>query len=344
MKRTSLIVILIFFFAFMAFSVKIEDFVKNIFEQYPDAVAVELTWQSAYDNYNATLLKADSKLTIMEADLARLQAYKAYMQERWRVIKEVFNILLELEEISIKKAIAEIEYKMYSEDLANKEKAVAYGGVSERDVEIARINTDNSKGKLDYYKSIQYQKEEYIRDTLFVSELPELSLNTEDIQPLTVEEMNTIKEDNIDRKIESYKKQIEETKYKLAQSGMTTSYLADVNKRSAKIHELKEESYANASLYNINLAYEDVKYSSLKYDSALRLKEIYLQQLSKLQEAQREGYITSYDYYQGVLDIYEYDKLAWQEKYNLFENICLYLQAKGADPIETLPEFIQQKE
>jgi hypothetical protein len=291
----------------MAFSVKMEDFVKNIFEQYPDAVAVELTWQSAYDNYNATLLKADSKLTIMEADLARLQAYKTYMQDRWRVIKEVLNILRELEEI-------------------------------------ARINTDNSKGNLDYYKSIQSQKEEYITDTLFVSELPELTLNTEGIQPLTIEEMSAIKEDNIDRKIESYKKQIEETKYKLAQSGMTTSYLADVNKRSAKIHELKEESYANASLYNINLAYEEVKYSALKYDSALALKEIYLQQLSKLQEAQREGYITSYDYYQGVLDIYEYDKLAWQEKYNLFENICLYLQAKGADPIETLPKFIQEKE
>jgi len=344
MKRKGLFLTLLLLFTLMAFSVKMEDFVKNIFEQYPDAVAVELTWQSAYDNYNATLLKADSKLTIMEADLARLQAYKTYMQDRWRVIKEVLNILLELEEISIKKAIAEIEYKMYSEDLANKEKAVAYGGVSERDVEIARINTDNSKGNLDYYKSIQSQKEEYITDTLFVSELPELTLNTEGIQPLTIEEMNAIKEDNIDRKIESYKKQIEETKYKLAQSGMTTSYLADVNKRSAKIHELKEESYANASLYNINLAYEDVKYSALKYDSALALKEIHLQQLSKLQEAQREGYITSYDYYQGVLDIYEYDKLAWQEKYNLFENICLYLQAKGADPIETLPKFIQEKE
>jgi len=144
--------------------------------------------------------------------------------------------------------------------------------------------------------------------------------------------------------IESYKKQIEETKYKLAQSGMTTSYLADVNKRSAKIHELKEESYANASLYKINLAFEDVKYSSLKYNSALAIKEIFLQQLTKLQEAQKEGYITSYDYYQGVLDIYEYDKLAWQEKYNLFENICVYLQAKGADPIETIPKFIQEKE
>src|SRR6056297_1071093 len=131
----------------MVFSMKTEDFVQTIFEQYPDAVAVELTWQSAYDNYNATLLKADSKLTIMEADLERLKAYKQYTQDRWQVIKEVFNILFELEDISIKKAIAEVEYKMYSEDLANKEKAVVYGGVSEREVEIARINTDNSNVK-----------------------------------------------------------------------------------------------------------------------------------------------------------------------------------------------------
>ena len=343
MKKLLLVTILILGLA-MAFSIKVEDFVKTIFEQYPDAVAVELTWQSAYDNYNATLLKADSKLTIMEADLERLKAYKQYTQDRWQVIKEVFDILFELEDISIKKAIAEVEYKMYSEDLANKEKAIVYGGVSEREVEIARINTDNSNGKLNYYKSLQAQKEEYITDILFISELPELTITTEAIQPLSVEEMNTIKEDNIDRKIESYKKQIEETKYKLAQSGMTTSYLADVNKRSAKIHELKEESYANASLYKINLAFEDVKYSSLKYNSAIAIKEIFLQQLTKLQEAQKEGYITSYDYYQGVLDIYEYDKLAWQEKYNLFENICIYLQAKGADPIETIPEFIQEKE
>src|SRR6056297_1792979 len=327
MKKLLLVTILILGLA-MAFSIKVEDFVKTIFEQYPDAVAVELTWQSAYDNYNATLLKADSKLTIMEADLERLKAYKKYTQDRWQVIKEVFDILFELEDISVKKAIAEVEYKMYSEDLANKEKAIVYGGVSEREVEIARINTDNSKGKLNYYKSLQAQKEEYITDILFISELPELSITTEAIQPLSVEEMNTIKEDNIDRKIESYKKQIEETKYKLAQSGMTTSYLADVNKRSAKIHELKEESYANASLYNINLAYEDVKYSSLKYHSALGLKEIYLQQLSKLQQAQKEGYITSYDYYQGVLDIYEYDIAAWQEKYTLFHNLIHYLQAK----------------
>jgi len=343
MKKLLLVTILILGLA-MAFSIKVEDFVKTIFEQYPDAVAVELTWQSAYDNYNATLLKADSKLTIMEADLERLKAYKQYTQDRWQVIKEVFDILFELEDISIKKAIAEVEYKMYSEDLANKEKAIVYGGVSEREVEIARINTDNSNGKLNYYKSLQAQKEEYITDILFISELPELTITTEAIQPLSVEEMNTIKEDNIDRKIESYKKQIEETKYKLAQSGMTTSYLADVNKRSAKIHELKEESYANASLYKSNLAFEDVKYSSLKYNSALAIKEIFLQQLTKLQEAQKEGYITSYDYYQGVLDIYEYDELAWQEKYNLFENICIYLQAKGADPIETIPEFIQEKE
>src|SRR6056297_2428192 len=157
MKKLLLVTILILGLA-MAFSIKVEDFVKTIFEQYPDAVAVELTWQSAYDNYNATLLKADSKMTIMEADLDRLQAYKAYMQNRWRVIKEVFDILFELEEISIKRSIAEIEYKMYSEDSANKEKAVAYGGVSEREVEIARVNTANSKGNLDYYKTIQSQK------------------------------------------------------------------------------------------------------------------------------------------------------------------------------------------
>ena len=336
--------IILFLFPLLAFSIKIEDFVKNIFEQYPDAVAVELTWQSAYDNYNATLLRADSKLTIMEADLERLKAYKTYIQERWRVIKDVFDILFELEEISIKRSIAEIEYKMSSEDLANKEKAVAYGGVSERDVEIARVNTENSKGKLDYYKTIQTQKEEYITDTLFVSELPELTMNTEGIKSPSVEELNTIKKDNIDRMIESYKKQIEDTKYKLAQSGMTTSYLADVNKRAAKIHQLKEEAFANAAVYNINLAFEDVKFAALKYNSALDLKKIHLQQLTKLQEAQKEGYITSYDYYQGVLDIYEYDKLAWEEKYNLFENIILFLRFKGADPLETLPEFISEKE
>ncbi|MFW6262952.1 MAG: hypothetical protein ACOC34_02855 [Thermotogota bacterium] len=344
MNKKMKVITLLLLYTVIIFPIKIEDFVKTIFEQYPDAVAVELTWQSAYDNYNATLLKADSKLTIMEADLERLQAYKTYMQDRWQVIKEVFNILFELEEISIKKAIADIEYKMYSEDLANKEKAVAYGGVSERDVEIARINTDKSKGKLDYYKSIQSQKEDFITDTLFVSELPKLTLNTEGIQSLSVEEMNTIKEDNIDRKIESHKKQIEETKYKLAQSGMTTSYLANVNKRSAKIHQLKEEGFANAAVYNINLAYEDVKYSSLRYHSALALKDIYLKKLIKLQEAQKEGYITSYDYYQGVLDIYEYDQLAWQEKFKLFENIVDLLQAKGVDPIEVLPKFVKEKE
>lgn len=344
-KSIKLVLIILFFMcATRSFSVKIEEFVKNIFEQYPNAVAVELTWQSAFDNYNATLLKADSKLTIMEADLDRLQAYKAYTQERWQVIKEVFDILFELEKLSIEKAIAEIEYQMYSEDLANKEKAVAYGGVSQRDVEIARINTDVSKGKLDYYKSLQFQKEDYIKKNLFVSQIPQLTLITTGIQPLTIEEMNAVKEENIDRKIESYRKQIEETKYKLAQSGMTTSYLADVNRRSAKIHELREESYANASLYDINLAYEDVKYASLKFESALELKQIYLQQLNKLQEAQKEGYITSYDYYQGVLDIYQYDQIAWEEKYNLFENICLYLQAKGANPVEVLPAYIQESE
>ncbi len=344
MKRHIKLALLTIVIATSVFSASIEEFVATIFEQYPDAVAIELTWQSAYDNYNATLLNADSKLNIMQADLERLKAYKEYIAQRWRVIEEVFGILFELEEISIQRSIAEIEYKMYSEDLSNKEKAMVYGGVSQMEVDVAKINADKSKGKLDYYKSVKSQKEKFIKDTLFISELPSISMQTEGLKTPTVEEMNSIKKENIDRQIESYKKQIEDTKYKLAQSGMTTSFLADVNKRSAKIHELKEQAFANASIYYMNIACEDVNYSALKYKSAIELKALHMQRLSKLQEAQKEGYITSYDYYQGVLDVYDYDITAWEEKYNLFKNVVKYLKAKGTDPLEYLSDFVKAKE
>ena len=59
-----------------------------------------------------------------------------------------------------------------------------------------------------------------------------------------------------------------------------------------------------------------------------------MDRLVKLQEAQQEGYITSFDYYQGVLDIYEYDRMAWKAKHDLFLSLLGYLKAKGSDRLK----------
>lgn len=341
MKKFILTVFLIMIIS-ICFSIDLSQFLTKIYEQYPDAVAAELGWQSAFDNYNATLLKADSKLSIIEADLERLKAYKTYMDEKWEVLEEVLEILFELEKTDIESGIATIEHKMYSEDLENKKKAAAYGGVSDMDVSLAQIEADLSQSKLDYYNNYKSEMNGHMREILFISELPKLKFKDIKLPSLTVEEIQKIKEENIDRKIESLNMQVEDTKYKLAQTGMTTSYLADVNKRSAKIHELKEQSAEYSVIFEINIAHEKVKLSVAQYNAALDKKELYMDRLVKLQEAQQEGYITSFDYYQGVLDIYEYDRMAWKAKHDLFLSLLGYLKAKGSDPVEGLLPFFEE--
>ncbi len=338
-----LLLIVIFTVVFSScFSIELEAFLKKIYEQYPDAVAAELGWQSAFDTYNATLLKADSKLSIIEADLDRLKAYKTYMDEKWDVLEEVLNILFELEKTDIESGIADIENRMYSEDLENKKKASSYGGVSDMEVSLAEIEADLSQSKLDYYKNYKSEMGSHMRDVLFISELPELQFTDIELRSLTVEEISDIKGKNIERQIESLTKQVEETKYKLAQTGMTTSYLADVNKRAAKIHELREQSVEYSVIYEINIAHEKVKLAIAQYNAALAKKELYMDRLVKLQEAQKEGYITSYDYYQGVLTIYEYDRMAWQAKHDLFLSLLEYLKARGEDPVEGLLPYFEK--
>jgi len=338
-KATSLIGLTLLILTSTVFCSTAGDFLKTIFEQYPDAVAAELKWQSAKENYNAELLKSNSKLEIMMADLERLQAKKAFFDKKWEIVNEVFGILFELKKTGIEKNIADIEYKMYQEDLNNKKKALDYGGVSELDVALAGIEAEKSKAKLDYYKQIESEMEEYIKETLFVSEVPELRIRIEELQPISAEEINLIKEDNLNRKIENLQMQIEDTKYRLAQTGMTNKYLANVNKRSSKIHELREEAEVKYLFYELNLAFEKVTLSVSEYNAATEKKELYMEKLEKLQKAEKEGYITTYDYYQGVLDIYEYDRSAWKAEYDLFINLLSFLQAKGENPQEVLAGY-----
>jgi len=171
------------------------------FESYPAAVTTELVWQNANDEYNAALLKASSKLDILLADVDRYEKQLSYYAKKWDLIDALIATLLDWKLSQIEKNIAEVEYNMYSEDYNNKQKAFAYGGVSETDVQIALIRRDLHSAELDYYKNYRIRLESYLKETLSVTEIPVITLPMTALPALNEETQKKAKEGSIAIKI-----------------------------------------------------------------------------------------------------------------------------------------------
>jgi outer membrane protein TolC len=320
---------------------------KNIltkyFETCPEAVTTELVWQNANDEYNGALLKASSKLDILQADVVRYQYQLEYYQKKWKLTAELIDYLMEWKKAQIEKNIAEIKYNMYSEDYANKQKALAYGGVSQNDVQSALILRDLHLSELDYYKNARTQLEAYLKEILSLDEIPAIVLHMELLPVISEETEKTAKENSIEIKIAKSSNEIESTKYKLSSTGITTSFQADYSKRMAKIHELNVKSLEQSLNFELLRYYEGLKIAMARLKASAEEKNLQLGLLPKVQESHTKGYITAIDYYEKLLEIYEYDRTTHEAELEYIQSLISFLRQSYSDPIVELPKYIETK-
>ena len=325
------------------FSNNLDVFLKTFFENNPGAVAVELEWQNCRDSYNADLLNAESKMNIIEADIKRFEGYEDYFDKKWEMTENLITMLLDLKKTILEKEISDVRYKMYSEDLTNKKKALNFGGVSQEQVDLAEIEMDYSFNELNYYKSIYAQTRKYLLESLFVSTIPEIYVSIDEVPALSAENMKEIKNTINSLKKVTIQQELENTKYKMASSGVTTSYLAEYSRNMAKVYELKAKSLEQELFFKLSNLYEKMLLTFSKYQYESRKKEIKLDSLNKLQQAKENGYITSIEYYRGILESYEYDRQALNAEREFILAYIEYLKISEIDPLEGLIKFLDGK-
>ncbi|HRW91616.1 MAG TPA: hypothetical protein P5560_01570 [Thermotogota bacterium] len=317
------------------------ELLESFSQNNPEAVALELTWSSAQDSYQANLLAASSKLQVLEADLKRFQDLNLYQSKKWELIAEFLELLWEIKELDLEHTIADVSCKMYMEDFLNKQKAFQIGGVSQSEVDLAQVDLSLSETSLEYYDQRRETTREYVQAMLFLSDIPEVQVASFTLDPPEPALDAALLQKMVPLQIESLSQELENTKYQLSSAGIQTPYTADSSRKMAKIHELRKRALEDELLFQRNKAYQDLVFSRARFENASEKKSISLQSLSRLQEARTKGYITSKDYYKSLLDMYQFDRLALEAEKELLHAIVEYCQTLQLDPLETLPRFLQ---
>ncbi len=340
MKKILIIPVFFVLFLNVLFSNELEMFLSSFFENNPGAVSVELEWQNCRDNYNASLLNAGSKMDIIQADIVRYEGFEEYIGQKWDIALSLIKTLLDMKKITLERNIADTEYKMYSEDLTNKQKALNYGGVSSEQVDMALVERDYGFKVLEYYKTLYTQTRKYLLESLYVSSIPEVFVYISSAPSVSAEDMAEIKgRVNFLKKI-SLQQELENARYKMASAGVTTSYLAEYSRNKAKVYELKGKSAEQDLYFQLSTKSEKMKLSFAKYEYATEKKAIKLDSMKKLQEAYEKGYITSIEYYRGVLELYEFDRQMLSAEEEFIMNYIDFLRLSETDPEEGILLFL----
>jgi hypothetical protein len=196
---------------------------------------------------------------------------------------------------------------------------------------------------LDYYKNARTQLEAYLKEILSLDEIPAIVLHMELLPVISEETEKTAKENSIEIKIAKSSNEIESTKYKLSSTGITTSFQADYSKRMAKIHELNVKSLEQSLNFELLRYYEGLKIAMARLKASAEEKNLQLGLLPKVQESHTKGYITAIDYYEKLLEIYEYDRTTHEAELEYIQSLISFLRQSYSDPIVELPKYIETK-
>lgn len=338
--RVSVILILVLGL-WMGFSSSFHDLLDSFLQKFPPAVAAELQWQNAQDLYNAQLVRANTKMDILAADVQRLESLEVYRRLRWEYAAWFVRHLLDWKQVQKELQLHDSQMKLAQEDLNNKRRAYDLGGVSQDDLEVAGLTLEASKTLFAYTSGKRQRLEQLLLKSLFLTQTRMITFQWPDRNSLEQEWINQAVSSSADIQRIQLQKEHEQTQYNLLSSAGTTNYLAEIARRNARSYDLELSFLISDRQNSIIESYERLKVTYALYHSSVSQTQIAQKQLDRFQEGYRQGVISTVEYYRHLIQLYQKDLERSELEHQFFDALIIFLELTHHDPVSSLAQWIR---
>ena len=342
MKKSIIWMVLVWFVCLSnGFSNTFRLALENYLQKSPLMVVAELQWQNAQELYNAQLVRATTKMDILAADIQRFDRLGDYRTAKWKQAFHFMEELLDWKRIQSEVFLSESQLKLAQEDLANKQRALSFGGVSQDDVQLAVLTLEASQTMYDRSIARRERMERYLKTHLFLTQPFIIALQHPEIPPLSGELMIQAISQTAQAQTLKLQKEQEESQYSLLASGGSSSYQAEIARRNARSRDLELAAFLNQTEMTIQESFETLHMVFALLDTGSKQRQILQNQSERVQEGYRKGVLSTREYYEHLIRLYQYELMQIDLELQAIQAMKLLLPWISQDPIGALAQWIQ---